>query len=181
MARVNFTKSEDDFLRDNIHKCYTLYDLLYLFNNRFPEHFIKYSNLQKRLSKLGLRKGTHNIRKDKIPSKNSVETVIVDKYGKKARVKTENGYIQANAYFKNKYFGEQAKDKMLVHLNGNYRDFTKNNLALVSKSIYSSLMWRKWIFKDPELTKTAILTAQLLELFPDLRHNENQYYKMKRE
>ena len=82
---------------------------------------------------------------------------------------------------KNKYFGEQAKDKMLVHLNGNYGDFTKNNLALVSKSIYSSLMWRKWIFKNPELTKTAILTAQLLELFPDLRHNENQYYKMKRE
>ena len=23
-------------------------------------------------------------------------------------------------------------------------------------------------------------TKQLLELFPDLRHNENQYYKMKR-
>ena len=94
MARVNFTKSEDDFLRDNIHKCYTLYDLLYLFNNRFPEHLIKYSNLQKRLAKLGLKKETHNIRKDKIPSKNSVETVIVDKYGKKRELKLKTAIFR---------------------------------------------------------------------------------------
>ena len=97
MARVNFTKEQDCFLRDNIHKCYTLYDLTELFNEQFPEHFTNVCNLQKRLSKLGLRKGTHNIRKDKIPSKNSVETVIVDKYGRKARVKIENGYIQADS------------------------------------------------------------------------------------
>lgn len=181
MARINFTKEQDCFLRDNIHKCYTVYDLTELFNEQFPEHFTNARNLQKHLSKLELRKGTHNIRKEKIHSKNPIGTVIVNKDGKKARVKTENGYVQANAYFKNKYFGEHGKDKMLIHLNGDYADFSKDNVALVEKSTYSSLMFRKWIFKDPELTKTAILTAQLLELFPDLRHNENQYYKMKRE
>ena len=76
MARVNFTKEQDCFLRDNIHKCYTLYDLTELFNNQFPEHLIKYSNLQKRLAKLGLKKETHNIRKDKIPSKNCAKYIL---------------------------------------------------------------------------------------------------------
>ena len=70
---------------------------------------------------------------------------------------------------------------MLIHLNGDYADFSRDNIVLVSKSIYASLMWRGWVFANPELTKTAILTAQLLEFFPDLRHNENQYYKCNKE
>lgn len=179
MKRVYFSQEEDKFLRDNIHKCYTLYDLADLFNKQFPEHSTNANNLQKRLSILRIKKGTHNIRK--MPSKNPIGTVIVDKHGKKARVKTENGYVQANAYFKKLYFGENEKGKMIIHLNGDYSDFSRENIELVTKSIYTSLMFRKWIFKDPELTKTAILTAQLLELFPDLRHNENQYYGNRRE
>lgn len=176
MSKVFFTSEEDDFLRNNISKCRTLYDLNEMFNVKFPNHIITRSNMGKRLQKLGLKKGTHNIRKGIMPSRNAIGTVIVDRHGKKARVKTENSYVQANPYFKKLYFGKNEKDKMLIHLNGNYADFSRDNLVLVSKSIYSSLMWRKWLFKDPELTRTAILTAQLLELFPDLRHNENQYY-----
>lgn len=176
-----FTDEEDAFLRDNIHKCLTLYDLNDLFNEKFKNHQVSCGTLQYRLKVLGIKKGTHNIRKGKMPSRNSIGTVIVDKHGKKARVKTENGYVQANAYFKKLYFGENEKGKMIIHLNGDYSDFSRENIELVTKSIYTSLRFRKWIFKDPELTKTAILTAQLLELFPDLRHNENQYYGNRRE
>lgn len=181
MKRVNFTEEEDIFLLDNIHKCQTLYDLADLFNGKFERHQTNALNITKRLSKLGVKKGTHNIRKEKIKSKNKIGTVITNKDGKKARVKTENGYVNANTYFKEKYFPDSGKNEMLIHLNGDYSDFSVENIALVSKSIYSSLMWRKWIFENPELTKTAILTAQLLEFFPDLRHNENQYYKCNRE
>jgi len=180
MSRVNFTPQELIFLRQHINKCYTVYDLTDQFNAAFPKHQVTRSNLSKRLQKLGLRIGSHNIRKEKIHSRNPVGTVITDKNGKRARVKTENGYVQANAYFIAKYFGEDGKGKMLIHLNGDYGDYSKENLVLVSKSIYTMLHWRKWIFKNPELTKTAILTAELLELFPDLRHNENQYYKTRR-
>ena len=181
MKRVNFAEEEDNFLLDNIHTCRTLYDLADLFNEKFERHHTNARNISKRLSKLGAKKGTHNIRKDKIKSKNKIGTVITNKDGKKARVKTENGYVHANTYFKEKYFPNSGKNEMLIHLNGDYSDFSVENIALVSKSIYSSLMWRKWIFENPELTKTAILTAQLLEFFPDLRHNENQYYKCNRE
>lgn len=174
---IKFTSDEDAFLRGNIDKCYTLYELVDLFCEKFPGHPTKYDNLQYRLRRLGIKKGTHNIRKGKAKSVNAVGTVICNKNGKKARVKTENGYVPANAYFIKKYFGEQGKGKMIVHLNGNYADFSKENIALVSKAIYSSLHWRKWIFANVELTKTAILAAELLELFPDLRHNENQFYK----
>lgn len=176
MSRVFFTPEEDQFLRDNVAKCFDLRELNDWFNDRFSNHIITKSNMTKRLQRLGLKKGSHNIRKGVMPSRNSIGTVIVSKDGKKPRVKTENGYVQANTYFKELYFGKNENDKMLIHLNGDYADFSRDNVVLVTRSIYSSILWRKWIFKDPELTKTAILTAELLELFPDLRHNENQYY-----
>jgi hypothetical protein len=177
---IKFTVAEDEFLREHIDKCYTLHTLVDMFNANFPEHQIKYSNLGKHLAVLGIKKGTHNIRKEKVKHRNPIETVIKNSnHG--ARVKTENGYVSADRYFKNKYFGEQGKGKKIVHLNGDFADFSRDNLVLVSKAIYSSLQWRKWFFKDPELTRTAILTAELLEFFPYLRHNENQYYRLKRD
>lgn len=176
MSRVFFTPEEDAFLRENLEKSFDLRELNDWFNTRFPNHIITKGNMGKRLQKLGLKKGTHRIRKGAMPSRNAIGTVIVSKDGKKPRVKTQNGYVQANPYFKKLYFGKNENDKMLIHLNGDYSDFSRDNVVLVTRSIYSSLLWRKWIFNDPELTKTAILTAELLEFFPDLRHNENQYY-----
>ena len=171
--RVYFTPAEDNFLRENLDKCYTVHDLVETFNAEFPHHITTYGNLQKRLSRLGLRKGTHNIRKEKVHHRNPIGTVIKSG-GHGARVKTENGYVSATAYFRNKY--GRSKDEMIVHLNGDLADFSEDNIEFVSKAIYASLCWRKWLFTDPELTKTAILTAKLLEYFPDLRHNENQFY-----
>ena len=178
-----FTRAEDDFLREHINECYTLHSLVDMFNAEFPEHQIKYNNLGKRLEKLGIKKGTHNVRKGVMPSKNPIETVILgsgkggtNRHG--ARVKTENGYVSANAYFRKKYYGENAKG-IIVNLNGNKADFSKENVMLVSKNVYHSLCWRSWLFTDADLTKTAILTAELLSFFPDLIHNENQYYRMR--
>lgn len=171
--RVCFTPAEDKFLRENLNRCHTIYDLMDMFNAEFPYHTTTYSNLQKRLSYLGLKKGTHNIRKEKVHHRNPIGTVIKSE-GHAARVKTENGYVSANAYFRNKY--GRSKDEMIIHLNGDLADFSEDNIEFVSKAIYHSLCWRKWLFKNPELTKTAILTTRLLEYFPDLRHNENQFY-----
>lgn len=168
-----FTPEEDNFLRNNLDKCHTMYDLTDLFNSEFKQHTTTYSNLQKRVYKLGLKKGTHNIRKEKVYQRNQIGTVIKSS-GHAARVKTENGYIPANTYFRNKY--GRSKDEMIIHLNGDLSDFSEDNIEFVPRSIYSSLCWRKWLFTDAELTKTAILAAKLLEYFPELRHNENQYY-----
>lgn len=182
---IKFTEKEDNFLRDHINECYTLHELLDMFNAEFPKHQILYSNMGKRLALLGIKKGTHNVRKGKMPSKNPIGTVIkgsVTRSGRHgARVKTENGYVSAHSYFRNLYFGESGKKGMLVHLNGDVADFTRDNIMLVSKPIYHSLCWRSWFFKDAELTKTAILTAELLSFFPDLIHNENQYYRLRGE
>ena len=168
-----YTPAEDAFLRENLDKCYTLYELLERFNAEFPQHITSYGGLQKHLSALGLKKGTHNVRKEKVHHRNPIGTVI--KSGRhSARVKTENGYVSANAYFRKKY--GRSKDEMIIHLNGDLADFSENNIEFVSRATYSSLCWRKWLFTNPELTKTAILTAKLLEYFPDLRHNENQFY-----
>ena len=169
-----FTPDEDAFLRDNLQKCHTLYDLTDLFNAEFPEHIITYANLQKRLQKLNLKKGTHNIRKEKVHHRNQIGTVIKSA-NHVARIKTENGYISANTYFRQKH--RRSSGEMIIHLNGDLSDFSESNIEFVPKAIYSSLYWRKWIFTDAELTKTAILAARLLEFFPDLRHNENQYYR----
>lgn len=173
MRRVYFTSAEDNFLIENLDKCYTIYDLVDIFNIKFPQHATNYSNIQKRLTKMGLKKGTHNVRKEKVHHRNPIGTVIRGKnHG--ARVKTENGYVSANAYFRKKF--DRSEDEMIIHLNGDLADFSEGNIEFVSRAIYSSLCWRKWLFTNPELTKTAILEARLLEYFPDLRHNENQVY-----
>lgn len=175
--RKSFTVEEDNYLRENVNNCLTLYDLTDMFNTTFPEHQITYCNLQKRLSKMGIKKGTHNVRKGVMPSKNPIGTVICSKnHG--ARVKTEDGYVPANTYFRKKYF--DTDEGILVNLNGNKADFSRENVVLVSRAVHMSLCWRGWFFTDPELTKTAILTAELLLYFPELTHNENQYYRMRR-
>lgn len=177
--KIDFTKQQDDFIRENIDKCETLYSLVDMFNGAFPEHSIKYSNLQKHMSKLGIKKGTHNIRKEKVHSVNPIGTIIICKTGNlETRIKTENGYVAANRYITENVFKKSAKSHILIHLNGDKSDFAISNLECVKKSIYYGMCWRKWFFTDPELTKAAILEQQLLEYFPELRHNENQYYNL---
>lgn len=111
------------------------------------------------------------------PSINSIGTVIADKDGKKCRVKTENGYAQANSYFK-KLYGI-PDDMYIIHLNGDYTDFQREHIEFADKSVYASLTVRKWIFPDIERTKAAILLAELILLLPAIAHNENQFLKMK--
>lgn len=174
-----FTQEEDRFIKENVNKTRTLYDLLELFKIEFPERTtISYGSLVKRMQKLRIKKGTHNVRKEKIKSKNKIGKVIVDKSGKRPRVKTENGYVQANKYFKNLYWNTKDKNLYIVHLNGDFSDFEEENLVLVDKFVFFSLTTRNWFFKDKELTKAAIMTIELLKFFPDLKKNENQYYKM---
>lgn len=174
---VRFTAEQDAFLREHTQTARTYYDLTELFVARFPEHPTDFRNLQKRVHKLGIRKGTHNIRRELLRPKNPVGTVIWN--GKKpARVKTENGYVAANKYFKEKYF--PGEDGNIVWLDGNPKNCARENAELVEKSVYASLCWRGWFFVDRELTKTAILTARLLLFFPEYTHNENQYLKIRK-
>ena len=99
MKRVNFTEEEDNFLLDNIHACRTLYDLADLFNEKFERHQTNARNITKRLSKLGVKKGTHNIRKEKIKSK-------------KVELKYLRKNVQINPLFKDRgfRFNEEEED-----------------------------------------------------------------------
>lgn len=113
-----------------------------------------------------------------MPSKNAVGTVIVSKDGKRPRVKTENGYVEAQGYFK-KLYGI-PNNKLIVNLNGDFSDFSEDNIQAVSRGLYRALHFRKWIFKDKEKTKAAILLCELYLLLPELAHNEAQFLKAKK-
>lgn len=111
------------------------------------------------------------------PSVNEIGTIISDKTGKKCRVKTKSGYIQADTYFKNIY--GISSEKRLIHLNGDFTDFSQDNIIPVSRGIHNAIMFRHWIFSDPERTKAAILCAELLILLGASK-NENQFLKLNR-
>ena len=175
-----YTQEQDDLLRESISKSYTVYELTEKFNKKFPEHATEHRNLRKRLEKLGLRKDTHNIRPEKVHHTKPLGYVLSGKNGHSARVKTKNGYVQAMPYFKKLYFENEDRNTRIIHLNGDRNDFSRENLELVNSDVFNSMQWRGWFFTDPELTKTAILTTKLLMFFPDLRHNENQYYRLLR-
>lgn len=112
----------------------------------------------------------------KMPSKNAVGTVIADKDGKRCRVKTKNGYVSANSYFKSLY--GILKSMQIIHLNGDYTDFQRDHIEFVERDVYSSIMWRKWIFQNIEVTRAAILLAKLMLLLPEIVHNENQFLRI---
>lgn len=171
-----FTPEQDKFIIDNIDCCDTMYELTDLFNSAFPEHFTTRGNLSHRMCLLGVKKGSHNIRPDKVHYKNPIGTIITYKDGGRARIKTQNGYVSADKYFKKMYFNCDDKNMHLVHLNNDSSDYSRENLELVNSSVYAMLSWRKWRFSDKDLTKAAIMTAKLLMYFPDIRHNENQMY-----
>ena len=107
--------------------------------------------------------------------KNKIGTVIADKYGKKCRIKTENGYMQADMYFKKLYgFPENCR---IVHLNGDYSDYSRENIIPVSRGVQIAMAFRNWFFSDPEKTKAAALCAELIILLGATK-NENQFLKL---
>lgn len=170
--KYRYTDEQIEYIRENLFSARTYYDLAESFTRKFPEHPVDYRSLQKFARNMGMRKGTHNVRKERLKPKNPIGTVIWN--GRKAaRVKTENGYVAANKYFKNVFF--QGQDGHIVWLDGNPKNCTRDNAELVEQSVYSSLCWRSWFFKDRELQKAAILAARLLLFFPECIHNENQY------
>lgn len=169
--RTNFTPEQDEFILSNIDKCKTLYALVDMFNAKYPFHAIKYSNLGKHLALLGVKKGTHNVRKECVKSRNAVGCIIRSRnHG--ARIKTENGYVFAGKHYA---MTHNITEGRIVHLNGDCADFSDSNIEIVETSVFSSMCWRGWLFKNPELTRTAILAARLLLMFPQMVHNEKQY------
>jgi hypothetical protein len=67
----------------------------------------------------------------------------------------------------------------IIHLNGDYTDFKQDHIQAVPSNIYSSIMFRNWIFEDIEQTKAAILCAELISLLPEVSKNENQFLRRK--
>lgn len=145
------------------------------FSTLFPDHTINRSALQKFLSNNNLKKPRP--KRIKIPSRNMIGVVIANKDGKKCRVKTENGYVQADTYFKELY--GFPKNCRIVHLNGDYTDFSPENIVPISRGVHSALVFRHWFFDDPERTKAAILCAELIILLGASK-NENQFLKISR-
>lgn len=169
--KVNFTPEQDEMIIKAIGECRTQYELQARFNAAFPMHQITYSNLGKRMQKIGVKMGTHNIRPECVPHRNEVGTVICSN-GKSARVKTARGYVSAN----NHYLESRGiKGKRIVHLDGDCTNFRARYIEIVEPCVYHSLCWRGWFFKEADLTRTAILAARLLLMFPKVTHNENQY------
>lgn len=179
-----FTAEEDTFLRDNLQKYRNLYELADAFNAAFPKHETNQENLQKRLKKLGLKKGTKFWREEiRLSGKRlPVGSIIYDnrKEGKgRTRLKTEKGYVSADKWFLEKVYSKSYREHTLIHLNGNRLDFSAENLMCIDKRTFVSMCYRNWFFTDPELTKAAALTAELLLFFPELTHDEDAYYRRK--
>lgn len=175
-GRWIYTSEEVEWLKKNLNNDSPLDVIADEFNSLFPQHKVNRCCLGKWMQKNGVKH--KRVSTTRMPSRNPIGTVISDKDGKKCRVKTDHGYVSANSYFK-KFYG--IPDELcIIHLNGDYTDFQKDHIQAVTKDIYSAVMWRCWIFNDIELTKTAILCAELILLLPELSHNENQFLGMKK-
>lgn len=161
--RNKYPKDFEDFVRENINK-YTKEDFLILLENKFK---IKVS---KNALKCFLRK--HNIEARYIDFKeNMVRSTAKHKIG--AERMTKDGILikvaQPNVWRRKsrvmyeKYHNCKLKnDDYIVFLNGNRNDFSKENLY---KSTNREKCYvHNWgtFSKNPELTKTGLLSARLV-------------------
>lgn len=167
-----YTEEKIAWMNEHINDDCTLEELSRQFSEKFNHH----------VSRMAFNKALtlycgHKPRvcKWKPESKNAIGTVIANKDGKKCRVKTEHGYVPADTYFK-KLYGLPERSR-IVHLNGNYADFSRENIVPVSHGIHTAMAFRHWFFSDPERTKAAILCAELLILLGSSK-NENQFLKI---
>ena len=161
--RNKYPKDFEDFVRENINK-YTKEDFLILLENKFK------IEVSKNALKCFLRK--HNIEARYIDFKeNMVRSTAKHKIG--AERMTKDGILikvaQPNVWRRKsrvmyeKYHNCKLKnDDYIVFLNGNRNDFSKENLY---KSTNREKCYvHNWgtFSKNPELTKTGILSARLV-------------------
>lgn len=171
-----YTPEELDFIKAHAMDDLPLDKIVAMFNEQFQEHKITRDCLTWIMRKEGIKhKRVSHIRAQ---SKNAIGTVIADKTGRRCRVKTENGYVYATDYF-TKLYGLPENER-IIHLNGDYTDFSRENIVTVRRDVWSALQWRKWVFDDPERTKAAILCAELLLMFPEITKDENSFLKARR-
>lgn len=171
--RAVYDEEKIAWIKEHFTDDYKMSELAEMFSERFGHKVSTQAFMKATSTYCGHKKRVkHSAMPDR---KNKVGDVIADSDGKKCRVKTENGYMQADIYFK-KLYGLPDNCRIL-HLNGDFTDFSRENIMPVSRGVHTAMAFRHWFFRDPERTKAAALCAELIILLGASK-NENQFLKL---
>ena len=161
------------WIKEHFTDDYKMSELAEMFSERFGHKVSAQAFMKATSSYCGHKKRCKRTQRPAV--KNKVGDIIANSEGKKCRVKTEHGYVQADIYFK-KLYGLPDNCRIL-HLNGDYTDFSRDNIMPVSRGVHTAMSFRHWFFSEPEKTKAAALCAELIILLGATK-NENQFLKL---
>lgn len=115
--------------------------------------------------KLGLRVSAD--RKKVIPIENTGRFhaigVVVPKTHGEPYVKTAEGWVR----LKDLSYGSKPKGHVIVHLDGNVKNFNKENLDAVPRSVTARMTKNRFWSSEPEITRTGIACCKLEEILND--------------
>lgn len=160
-VRIKFTKEQDEWLKENYLNTFTT-DLVEKYNERFKTN-VTAKQLNSRKSYMKLKSGLVG---KKLIEKRKMYSEIVRPNGytmvKVARGENNKNWIPKQRYLYEKEYGEIPEDCCVVFANGDKTDFRKENLVLVEKKVQQLASVRRMRSKDPEITKTGLLIAELM-------------------
>lgn len=87
-----------------------------------------------------------------------VGAIVIKQHGE-PYVKTENGYRQ----LKRVVYGDVPRGKVLIHLNGDQSDCSKENLHPVKRSILARMTINSFWSENKTVTKTGVMCCELEE------------------
>ena len=87
------------------------------------------------------------------------------------KIKEPNTWIQKQRYIYEKYIGKIPKNHSIIFLNQDKTDFNLDNLMLVRTKDKLTCKNKKLFSKNKELTKTGIITAQLINKVSEIKNN----------
>lgn len=158
-AKSSWSGEELEFIKEN----YTKYQpkvLCKIMKQKFNRD-IKYNTLRSTIN----RKINNSYTKaNNLKTYNSLPlgTIRLCK-GKFVIIKTENGWEQAGRYYYKKYHGELADDQQILYLDGNNKNFAKENLVAISISDFGTLRALSMNHKVNYLNK-GIYTQAMIEI-----------------
>ena len=149
------TNEEELFLQEN-HKNFSYSELTFIFNNKFDRNFSVYTIKHYCYVRLGLVKdfGTRELLHETKKGNGILVKVSNDKDRSK-RWKEKSRMIYED------FYGEIPKGYVVVHLNGDKKDFSIENLYAISKSSLSVLAGSGWYGDDCINMEAKIKYAEL--------------------
>ena len=172
-----FYSEQVEFVKEKIKEHYMVKEITELLNKEFNQNYsfksvssLIYKRLKLKTNNNSKFKDNHKPYKHK-----EVGEEYIDKYNDCVLIKIAepNTWVQKHRYIWEQHYGKIPEGYFVLFLDKNRRNFDIDNLALVSQKDYLKMLSTRTYSENKDITKLAILNAQMMNKTNERRKNGN--------